>query len=398
MTRLNRYLSSCGLGSRRGCEELILNGKVRVNGQLITSLATKVNPGDEVSVRGQKLSPQKILIVALNKPKGYVCTRADERNRQTIYDLLPREYQMLHHIGRLDMDSSGLILLTNDGELSHRLTHPSKGIEKEYEVTVEEILDETVSPKLVKGMMTPEGFAKAERAWLYGGFKLGMVLKQGLKRQIRHMLYQLGHEVRKLERVRIGGYVLKGMALGSWRELKEKEVEKLLEGVKKENDSPTKTVRPKRFGPKDSARETPARPSRTESEERPRRAFRQPRREALEASADMDREEKFRPQRGDKVGTAKRAFKPDRGARPTARGGQRAPMSHDVPINQEDEPKSRPKRDDKVPKPARTFKPGRSQRLDDKPRKSKPKGTRHGGQRTPFSAKKSTGAPRKRAK
>lgn len=226
--RLNKYLAACGLGSRRGVEELILGGKVRVNGNIADSLATQVESTDEVIVGGRKVRPQGVMVIALHKPKGFVCTRSDEKDRRTLYDLLPREFQSLHHIGRLDMDSSGLILLTNDGDLSHRLTHPSKGIEKEYEVTVEEPLDETVVPKCLKGMMTPEGFAKAERAWIIGNYKIGMVLTQGLKRQIRHMLYYCGHEVRRLERVRIGHYYLKGMREGSWKELSQAEVERLV--------------------------------------------------------------------------------------------------------------------------------------------------------------------------
>ena len=225
--RLNRYLASAGLGSRRGVEELILSGRVRLNGEVVTNLGTQVTAKDEVAVNGRKVSPQGTVVVALHKPKGYVCTRDDEEDRRTLYDLLPKDYQTLHHVGRLDMDSSGLILLTNDGDLSHTLTHPSKGIEKEYEVTVEEPLDEATPGKLIKGMMTPEGFGRAERSWLIGNYKIGIVLKQGLKRQIRHMLYSCGHEVRRLVRVRIGHLYLKGMREGGWRELTKAETEKL---------------------------------------------------------------------------------------------------------------------------------------------------------------------------
>lgn len=226
--RLNRYLSACGLGSRRGCEALILEGRVKINDRTCANLGTQVTASDHVVVNGRPVRPAHDLIVALHKPVGYICTRSDEKDRRTIYDLLPPHLATLHHVGRLDMDSSGLILLTNRGELSHKLTHPGHGVEKEYEVTVEEPFDETKLAKLTKGMVTPEGFAKAERAWMSGNYKLGMVLKQGLKRQIRHMLYHLGYEVKRLERVRIANIFLKGMPEGSWRELSAREVEHLV--------------------------------------------------------------------------------------------------------------------------------------------------------------------------
>lgn len=225
--RINRYLSACGLGSRRGCEELVRSGKVMVNGEVCINLGTQITAADKVSTNGKSARPRKDIVVALHKPVGYVCTRDDERERRTIYDLLPAEFQTLHHVGRLDMDSSGLILLTNRGEFSHKLTHPGFGVEKEYEVVIEEPMEEAKTRELVKGVGTPEGFAKAERAWLVTPRRLGMVLKQGLKRQIRHMLYSLGHEVQSLERVRFGNIFVKGMSEGSWRELSSREIEEL---------------------------------------------------------------------------------------------------------------------------------------------------------------------------
>lgn len=226
--RLNRYLSACGLGSRRGSEALILEGHVQINGKPCTNLGTQVTADDSVSVNGRLTRPKQDIVIALHKPRGYVCTRDDEKDRETIYALLPDKFQMLHHVGRLDMDSSGLILLTNRGELSHRLMHPRHGVEKEYEVTLEKPFEEAGLSKLIKGMLTPEGFAKAERAWVIGNYKIGMVLKQGLKRQIRHMLYNLGNEVRRLVRVRIGNIYLKGLPEGGWRELSERDAEQLL--------------------------------------------------------------------------------------------------------------------------------------------------------------------------
>lgn len=224
--RLNRFLSQCGLGSRRGCEQLVLEGRVSLNGRQIKELATQVNDGDEVSVDGRPVRTEAGVVIALHKPRGYICSRSDERDRATIYDLLPKKFQSLHHVGRLDKESEGLILLTNRGDLSHRLIHPSQGAEKEYEVIVDEPLDQAVMAKLVKGMLTEEGHAKAERAWMITEYRAHLVLKQGLKRQIRLMLYQLGFEVERLTRTRIGWLELKGLPRGGWKELSTAEVER----------------------------------------------------------------------------------------------------------------------------------------------------------------------------
>jgi 23S rRNA pseudouridine2605 synthase len=226
--RLNRFLSSCGLGSRRGCEQIVLDGRVRINGEVCVNLGTRVGPEDAVSVDNRPVRVQKAQVIALHKPKGFVCTREDERDRRTIYQLLPEKMHQLHHVGRLDMDSSGLLLLTNQGELSQQLLHPSKGVEKEYEVTLETPFDPAKLERLMHGFHTEDGLARAERAWMLGDYKLGLVLKQGFKRQIRNMLYFLGYEVRKLVRVRIGNLSLKGLPEGAWKELSEADVDRLL--------------------------------------------------------------------------------------------------------------------------------------------------------------------------
>ena len=232
--RLNRFLSLCGLGSRRGVEAIIAEGQVSINGSYTRSLGTVVGDEDEVRVNGRIVRPAKGIVLALNKPKGYVCSRGDTHDRLTIYDLLPAKYQHLHHVGRLDKESEGLLLMTNRGDLSHRLLHPSQGVEKEYEVVVDKPLDPEVHfPKLVKGLTTPEGFAKAERVWAAGSeYRLHLVLKQGLKRQIRHMLYMLGFEVERLIRVRIGWLAVKGLAKGTWKELTEPEVKRFFSEAK----------------------------------------------------------------------------------------------------------------------------------------------------------------------
>ena len=224
--RLNRFLSLCGISSRRGSEQVILEGRVTVNGNICRELATQIEESDHVTVDGRSVRTAQGVVIALHKPKGYLCTRSDTHDRATIYDLLPSKYQQLHHVGRLDKESEGLILLTNRGDLSQKLAHPSQGVEKEYEVTLDKPVDATALAKLTKGVMTAEGFAKAERAWSTGPQKVNMILKQGLKRQIRLMFYRLGYEVERLVRIRIGFLMLKGMPKGDWNELTDAEVQR----------------------------------------------------------------------------------------------------------------------------------------------------------------------------
>jgi 23S rRNA pseudouridine2605 synthase len=226
IVRLNRFLSQCGLGSRRGSEQIILEGRVAINGKEIKDLSTLVADGDQVTVDGRPARPETGVVIALNKPRGYICSRSDEKDRMTIYALLPKPFQTLHHVGRLDKDSEGLLLLTNRGDLSHHLIHPSHGAEKEYEVIVDKPMDAAVMAKLVKGMLTEEGYAKAERTWMISEYRCHVVLKQGMKRQIRLMFYQLGFEVERLTRTRIGWLELKGLQKGGWKQLTTTEVER----------------------------------------------------------------------------------------------------------------------------------------------------------------------------
>lgn len=253
--RLNRYLSQCGVASRRGAEEIILGGRVSINGHVITELATQVQPDDKVVVDGSPVRAEQPITIVLNKPKGYICSRGDTHERMTIYDLLPLKFQNLHHVGRLDKDSEGLILLTNRGDLSHRIIHPSQGAEKEYEVVVDQAMTIDTMGKMAKGMLTEEGYARAERAWLDGAYKAHVVLKQGLKRQIRLMFYHLGYEVVRLTRIRIGWLQLRGLSKGSWKELTPTEVERFFKEEKQKGREPppkmpkSATKRPNRYAP-----------------------------------------------------------------------------------------------------------------------------------------------------
>ena len=223
--RLNRYLASAGLGSRRGVEELIRSGRVRINGQPVTDLATDVTPGDSVKVGSRVVhAEERRLYAVLNKPRGYVCTASDERGRRTIFELLPREWPRVFHVGRLDSDSEGLLLITNDGALALEQSHPRYKVEKEYEVLLDRPLDPAHREKLLRGFRIEPGRGKFERVEIVAPQHLRVTLLQGLKRQIRLMLYELGYEVKALRRIRIGPIWSRDLPVGCWRLLSGKEI------------------------------------------------------------------------------------------------------------------------------------------------------------------------------
>jgi 23S rRNA pseudouridine2605 synthase len=225
--RLNRFLATAGLGSRRGVEELIRAGRVKINGRVTTELATQVGPEDSVKVGSRVLKTQPALTALLYKPRGVVCTAEDERGRETIFDLLPPNWPRVFHVGRLDRDSEGLLLVTNDGELALALTHPRYKIEKEYEVRLDRPFDPAHREKLLRGFSIPGGRAKVERVEIVAPQLLRLVLLQGIKRQIRLMLYELGYEVENLCRVRIGNLRIGRMRPGEWRTLTAREAKAL---------------------------------------------------------------------------------------------------------------------------------------------------------------------------
>ena len=215
--RLNRFLATAGLGSRRSVEELIRAGRVKINGRVTTELATKVGPEDSVKVGSRVLKAQPALTALLYKPRGVVCTAEDERGRETIFDTLPKTWPRVFHVGRLDRDSEGLLLVTNDGELALALTHPRYKIEKEYEVRLDRPFDPAHRDKLLRGFSIPGGRGKVERVEIVSPQLLRLVLLQGIKRQIRLMLYELGYEVENLCRIRIGNLRIGRMRPGEWR-------------------------------------------------------------------------------------------------------------------------------------------------------------------------------------
>jgi len=234
--RLNRFLAAAGLGSRRACEALIKDGKISINGHFIRDLATIVQPGDDVRVAG-KPPPRRapLVYILLHKPRGILCTRSDERKRSTIFDLVPPHFGRLFHVGRLDKDSEGLILLTNDGALSQRLTHPGHDVEKEYEVLLDRPFDAQHATRFLRGFMIEGGRARAERIQIVAPTLVKVVLRQGMKRQIRSMFFKLGYEVKRLLRTRIGGLNLGTLRPGQWRVLDTREVALLGGGDKRKS-------------------------------------------------------------------------------------------------------------------------------------------------------------------
>ena len=225
--RLNRFLAAAGLGSRRGVEEIITSGQVRINGEVVTDLATKVLPTDFVKVGSKRVQVEQPIHAVLYKPRGFVCTADDECERRIIFELLPKNWPRVFHVGRLDMDSEGLLILTNDGDLGLQLTHPRYHVDKEYEVVLDRPFDEEHRAKLLTGFHIQGGRAKIESITRIKAKLLKIVLRQGIKRQIRLMFYELGYEVERLCRIRIGPITLGDMEPGQWRHLLPKEVEAL---------------------------------------------------------------------------------------------------------------------------------------------------------------------------
>ncbi|HET7463030.1 MAG TPA: pseudouridine synthase [Longimicrobium sp.] len=221
--RLQAFLAHAGIASRRAAEELIASGRVFVNGESVTAPGIKVRPGvDEVQVEGQPVVVQPITWIALHKPKGYVTTRDDQYGRKTVYDLLPERYHGLFHVGRLDRDSEGLILLTNDGTLANRMLHPSFGITKEYWADVEGKPTAEEMHRLTEGVEDEGETLKAEsvrRLHQTGEHehRMSIVLVEGKNREVRRMMEAVGHPVNRLIRRRFGPVALGELKPGKYR-------------------------------------------------------------------------------------------------------------------------------------------------------------------------------------
>lgn len=234
--RLNKFLSACGVASRRKCDEIILSGKVSVNGKVVTELGVSVNEKkDVVSFDGKVVSlPKQFVYLKLNKPKGYACTKSDEKGRKTIFDLVESNVRLIN-VGRLDYDTEGLIFLTNDGEFANLVMHPKFHFEKEYQVTVEGEMKESELAVLRAGVVEngvrmPK--AKVKFLSFDGKFtKVSVVIDEGQNHQVRRMFDCIGKSIRLLKRVRIGAVTLGGLTRGKTKPMTKDEIAFFKENV-----------------------------------------------------------------------------------------------------------------------------------------------------------------------
>ena len=225
--RLNAYLARTGVASRRGADELIKRGRVRVNG-VTAGLNTFVEEGDVVDLDGRLLVPQRVAYVLLHKPAGVVTTASDPHGRPTVVDLVEHESRVVP-VGRLDADTTGVLLLTNDGELAHRLAHPRYEVDKVYEADVEgEPSDEAIS-RLEEGVELDDGRTAPAKARRLAPSRLELAIHEGRKHQVKRMLEAVGHPVTRLHRSRYAGLTADGVDPGKWRELTDEEVSSLRE-------------------------------------------------------------------------------------------------------------------------------------------------------------------------
>jgi 23S rRNA pseudouridine2605 synthase len=222
--RLQKYIANAGVCSRRRAEHHIQNGEVKVNGRVVTQLGVKIDPeSDRVEVAGHLIEPHQTMIyIMLNKPKGYI-TSCRHGSRKTVIDLIDIP-QRLYPVGRLDKDSTGLLLLTNDGELHLRLTHPSFDHEKEYEVEVDTPISDESLQMMRNGIFIDGAITRKTKIKRLSDRRFRMILQEGRKRQIRRMAEAVGNKVTGLHRIRVAGLRLGDLALGEWRYLTEKEI------------------------------------------------------------------------------------------------------------------------------------------------------------------------------
>ena len=225
--RLNRFLAAAGIGSRRYCDELIATGRVIINGKVCTNFSIEPGMGDYVKVDGRLVRVAPALTIMLHKLAGFVSTRKDNHARDTVFDLLPQKFSRLFNIGRLDAQTEGLLLLTNDGDLAQRLTHPRYKIDKEYEVTLDRPWDPALTRKLLRGISLDGQRAKIARLHSVSPTRLRVVLQQGINRQIRRMFETVGYRVKHLLRVRVGNLRLADLPRGHWRVLTKRELESI---------------------------------------------------------------------------------------------------------------------------------------------------------------------------
>lgn len=233
--RLQKYLANSGVASRRKCEDLILQGKIEVNGKVVTELGTKVNPErDIVKFNGKEVKQvEKMVYILLNKPIGYVTTADDQFGRETVLDLVKVKERIVP-VGRLDMYTSGALILTNDGDFVYKVTHPKHEIEKTYTVTVKGIIQNSEVEQLRKGVKIDDYITKPAKVKILKTdiekdiSRLEITIHEGKNRQVRKMCEAVNRKVLALHRSKIGGIGVKDIELGKWRYLRENEIQKLV--------------------------------------------------------------------------------------------------------------------------------------------------------------------------
>jgi 23S rRNA pseudouridine2605 synthase len=232
--RLQKYLADAGVASRRASEQIILAGRVKINGTIVKELGSQVQSGlDRVTVDDRPITSRKKLYVALNKPKGVICARSEQQsNRRLVLDLLPREWDYLYPVGRLDKDSEGLIFLTNDGDFCLRLTHPRYGIRKKYLATVEGMVTQEITKAISEGIRDKGEFLKAEKVRVIkrnnSHSLVEVEMSEGRNLEVRRLFASQNLEVSRLQRIQIGPIKIGELPEGKWRTLTEIEINSLL--------------------------------------------------------------------------------------------------------------------------------------------------------------------------
>ena len=234
--RLQKYLAEAGVASRRKCEELMLQGRVEVNGVKVTEMGTKVAAGDVVKVDGKEVKQEeKKVYILLNKPVGYITTAKDQFSRKTVLDLIEGVKERIYPVGRLDYDTSGLLLLTNDGDLAYKLTHPSREADKVYHAKIKGVLSDNEIQAFKTGIRiddyttSPAKIKVLERTTTDS--LIEVTIHEGKNRQVRSMFEAVGHTVLKLRRISIGPVKLGSLEEGSWRHLTPEEIKSLKKSV-----------------------------------------------------------------------------------------------------------------------------------------------------------------------
>ncbi|MDN4619706.1 pseudouridine synthase [Paenibacillus sp. PsM32] len=234
MERLQKILAQAGIASRRKCEELIVAGKVTLNGEVVTELGTKADPTvDEIIVNGRSIAAEKKVYIMFNKPKGVITSASDPEGRKIVGDYLKGVRERVYPVGRLDYDSEGLLILTNDGELANRLTHPRHHVPKTYHVTVEGVPHGTALEKFRQGIQLEDGMTQPAEADYYDidtekkQATIRVTIHEGRNRQIRRMFEALSHKVIRLKRISFGELLVGNLKRGLYRHLTKEEIDKL---------------------------------------------------------------------------------------------------------------------------------------------------------------------------